>query len=126
MLEVTVFTLIGLSVVGVPMAFALSVIAGLLNFVPNFGPLVAMVPAVLVGLMTGFDTALIIAAPCNTHYVTIVHGDPFGRMGRITCHSPACDYNDSHRRDLSKKTRRSNLICNIILCYQFLLFICRL
>ncbi|HEY6975333.1 MAG TPA: AI-2E family transporter [Chitinophagaceae bacterium] len=61
MFEVTVFTWIGLSIIGVPMTFALSVIAGLLNFVPNFGPLVAMVPAVLVGLMKGFDIALLIA-----------------------------------------------------------------
>jgi predicted PurR-regulated permease PerM len=61
MFEVTVFTWIGLSIMGVPMAFALSVIAGLLNFVPNFGPLIALVPAVLVGLIKGFDTALLIA-----------------------------------------------------------------
>src|SRR4051812_12260649 len=41
MFEVTVFTIIGLSIMNIPMAFALSVIAGLLNFVPNFGPLIA-------------------------------------------------------------------------------------
>ena len=62
MFEVTVFTIIGLSIMNIPMAFALSVIAGLLNFVPNFGPLIAMIPAVLVGITKGFDTALIIAA----------------------------------------------------------------
>lgn len=60
MFEVTVFTLIGLSLLDVPMAFALAVIAGLFNFVPNLGPLIAMIPAVLVGLTQGVNTALII------------------------------------------------------------------
>ena len=62
MFEVTVFSFIGLSIIGVPMTFALSIIAGLLNFVPNFGPVIAMIPAMLVGLMQGFNTALIIGA----------------------------------------------------------------
>jgi predicted PurR-regulated permease PerM len=62
MFEVTVFSFIGLSILNVPMAFALAIIAGLLNFVPNLGPLIAMIPAVLVGLMQGINTALIIAA----------------------------------------------------------------
>lgn len=62
MFEVTVLTLIGLSIMHVPMAFALSVIAGILNFVPNFGPLIALIPACLVGLMQGLDTALLIVA----------------------------------------------------------------
>jgi predicted PurR-regulated permease PerM len=43
------------------MVFALAAIAGILNFIPNFGPLIAMVPAVLIGLTLGMDTALIVA-----------------------------------------------------------------
>ena len=61
MLVVTVLTAIGLLIIGVPMAFTLSLIAGLLNFIPNFGPLIAMIPAVLVGLMQGPTTALLVA-----------------------------------------------------------------
>lgn len=61
MAVVAVLTGIGLSILGVPMALALALIAGILNFIPNFGPLIAMIPAVLVGFMQGPTTALIIA-----------------------------------------------------------------
>lgn len=61
MLVVAVLTWIGLAIIGVPMAIALAIIAGLFNFVPNLGPLVAMVPAVLVGMMQGGTTALYVA-----------------------------------------------------------------
>lgn len=43
------------------MAFTLAIIAGLLNFIPNFGPLIAMAPAVMVALMQGPTTALLVA-----------------------------------------------------------------
>lgn len=61
MLVVFVLTAIGLSIIGVPMWLTLAIIAGLLNFIPNFGPVIAMIPAVLIGLMQGTSTALIIA-----------------------------------------------------------------
>lgn len=61
MAVVAVLTGIGLSILGVPMVFALALIAGILNFIPNFGPIIAMVPAVLIGLTQGVNTALIIA-----------------------------------------------------------------
>jgi predicted PurR-regulated permease PerM len=61
MLVVAILTAIGLVIIGMPMAFTLALIAGLLNFIPNFGPLIAMVPAVLVGLMQGPTTALLVA-----------------------------------------------------------------
>jgi len=61
MLVVMVLTLTGLLIIGLPMALALAIIAGLLNFIPNFGPLLAMVPAVLVGFMQGSNTALLVA-----------------------------------------------------------------
>lgn len=56
MLVVALLTWIGLAALGVPMAIALALIAGLFNFVPNLGPLVAMVPAVLVSMMQGGNT----------------------------------------------------------------------
>lgn len=61
MAVVAVLTGIGLSIIGVPLVFALAVIAGILNFIPNFGPIIAMIPAVLIGLTQGINTALIIA-----------------------------------------------------------------
>ncbi|GAA0549625.1 AI-2E family transporter [Chitinophaga japonensis] len=60
MLVVAVLTAIGLLILGVPMVLALSLMAGALNFIPNFGPLIAMIPAVLVGLMEDPVTAALI------------------------------------------------------------------
>lgn len=62
MLIVAVLTAIGLSIIGVPMALALALIAGVLNFIPNFGPLIAMIPAVLIGLTQGVPMAIIVAS----------------------------------------------------------------
>ncbi|HET8752816.1 MAG TPA: AI-2E family transporter [Salinimicrobium sp.] len=61
MLVVFILTAIGLVIIGVPMWLALALIAGMLNFVPNFGPLIAMIPAVLVSLSVSPTTALIVA-----------------------------------------------------------------
>jgi predicted PurR-regulated permease PerM len=47
---VGLLTWIGLSLLGVKLALSLAVIAGLLSFIPNFGPIMSVVPAVLVGL----------------------------------------------------------------------------
>ena len=46
---------------GVPLAFLLALIAAPLNFVPNFGPVIAAVPAVLLALLDGPTTALWVA-----------------------------------------------------------------
>lgn len=61
MLFISILTVIGLTVLGIPMGLALAVMAGLLNFIPNFGPLIAMIPAVLVSLTVSVNTALIVA-----------------------------------------------------------------
>lgn len=60
MLVVFVLTAIGLKILGMPMWLALAIIAGFLNFIPNFGPLLAMIPAVLVALSIDPQTALIV------------------------------------------------------------------
>lgn len=44
------------ALIGLPGAFALAVIAGVLEFIPNLGPLLAAVPAVLVALLQGSQT----------------------------------------------------------------------
>lgn len=61
MFFISILTFIGLSIIGVPMGLALAFLAGLLNFIPNFGPLIAMIPAVLIGFTESVNTALFIA-----------------------------------------------------------------
>ncbi|WP_134090453.1 AI-2E family transporter [Olivibacter sp. XZL3] len=61
MLFIASLSFIGLSIIGVPMSLALAFLAGLLNFIPNFGPLIAMIPAVLIGFTVSTNTALFIA-----------------------------------------------------------------
>jgi predicted PurR-regulated permease PerM len=61
MLVVFIMTVAGLLILGVPMPLALALLAGLLNFVPNFGPVIAMVPAILVSLPLGNTTTLLVA-----------------------------------------------------------------
>ncbi|MBF9252732.1 AI-2E family transporter [Pontibacter sp. 172403-2] len=58
MTVVGVMTSIGLSLLGIPMALALGFIAGLVSFIPNFGPIIALVPAVLIALLQGPNDAL--------------------------------------------------------------------
>ncbi|MCC8411136.1 AI-2E family transporter [Mucilaginibacter sp. UR6-1] len=58
---IAVLTVSGLTVMGIPMALTLALLAGLLNFIPNFGPLMAMIPAVLLGFIDSTNTAIIIA-----------------------------------------------------------------
>ena len=49
---------IGLVSLGIPLAFSLAVLAGLLDFVPNIGPIVAGIPAVLFAFSQSSSSAL--------------------------------------------------------------------
>lgn len=51
-------TTAALWLLGVPLAPTLGLIAGVLNFIPNFGPFIAAVPAVLIALVQSPQTAL--------------------------------------------------------------------
>ncbi|WP_294641758.1 AI-2E family transporter [uncultured Aureimonas sp.] len=55
---VGVLTGLGLWALGVPLAPLLAVLAALLTFIPNIGPVLAALPAVLLGLSSGPGTAL--------------------------------------------------------------------
>lgn len=55
---IAVLSGLGLWILGMPLVLTLALVAGLLNFIPNFGPLIALIPAVLLGLMQGTNTAL--------------------------------------------------------------------
>lgn len=61
MVLITILIIIGLSIIGVPIALALALITGILEIVPNFGPLIAMIPGVLLALTMGTNTAVIVA-----------------------------------------------------------------
>jgi predicted PurR-regulated permease PerM len=62
MLEVGVLTMSGLALLGINLYVALGLLAGLLNFIPNFGPVLASIPAVLIALLSGPTSALWVAA----------------------------------------------------------------
>lgn len=55
-------TWLGLWLVGVPLAFILGLIAALLAFIPNIGPILAAIPAILLGLSEGVTTGMLVAA----------------------------------------------------------------
>lgn len=58
MLIIGVMTYIGLALLGVPYALPLAVIAGLLEVVPNLGPTIAAIPALIIGLTVSPIVAL--------------------------------------------------------------------
>jgi len=58
MLVVFLLTWLGLALLGMPLALLLAVIAGVLSFIPNIGPVVSALPAVLLGFTQGAQMAL--------------------------------------------------------------------
>ncbi len=60
MVCIAVLTGIGLWAIGAPLALPLALLAGLLNFIPYVGPILAAIPAVLVGFSEGAQMALYI------------------------------------------------------------------
>jgi predicted PurR-regulated permease PerM len=53
-----IFVGVGLKLIGVPLWLPLGIIAALLNFIPNFGPIIAAVPAILIALAADPTKAL--------------------------------------------------------------------
>ena len=62
MAVVGVLTFFGLWLLDIPLAVTLSLIAALLAFIPNFGPIISAVPALLVAFGVGVDSAIYVAA----------------------------------------------------------------
>jgi predicted PurR-regulated permease PerM len=58
MLVVGVMSGLGLWLIGVPAAFALGLIAGLLEFVPTVGPILSAIPAIAMGFVDSPEKAL--------------------------------------------------------------------
>lgn len=61
MVIVAILTFIGLIILGIPYSLPLAVIAGLLSFIPNLGPILSAMPAIIVGFTVSPETALSIA-----------------------------------------------------------------
>lgn len=60
MLAIGVLTTIGLWLIGIDLALVLGIIAALLSFIPNFGPIISVIPAVLIALVGGFDQVMLV------------------------------------------------------------------
>jgi predicted PurR-regulated permease PerM len=58
MVLIGTLTGIGLAIIGVPSALTLGIFAGLLEFIPFVGPIVAAIPALLLAATQGMDTFL--------------------------------------------------------------------
>lgn len=58
MILIGILTWIGLSIIGVPLALTLGLIAGLLSFIPNFGPIISALPALLLAFIESPITAV--------------------------------------------------------------------
>lgn len=57
---IAILTGLGLWILGIPLVLTLALLAGLSNFVPNFGPVIALVPAFLLALKSDSTTALLV------------------------------------------------------------------
>ena len=62
MLFIGILTWIGLSILGVPLALTLGLLAGLLSFIPNFGPIISAIPALLLAFIESPITAVYVLA----------------------------------------------------------------
>lgn len=58
MIFIGLLTWIGLSILGVPIALTLGILAGLLSFIPNFGPILSAIPALLIAFIESPMTAV--------------------------------------------------------------------
>lgn len=62
MFAVGVLTAVGLSLIGIKLALLLGILAAILTFIPNIGPILALIPAGLLALMHGPDKLIYVVA----------------------------------------------------------------
>ena len=58
---ITILVAVGLSMAGLPGTTVLGLITGVLEIIPNFGPVIAMIPGVLLAFTISTKTAVIVA-----------------------------------------------------------------
>lgn len=61
MAVIGILTAVGLALLDIPLAVVLALIAALLSFIPNIGPVLSAAPAVLLGLVESPQKALAVA-----------------------------------------------------------------
>jgi predicted PurR-regulated permease PerM len=61
MVLITILLAASLSLIGLPVTIVLGLFAGMLEIIPNFGPIIAMIPGVLLGLTISSKTTVIVA-----------------------------------------------------------------
>jgi predicted PurR-regulated permease PerM len=75
MLVIGVLSWLGLAALGVPGALSLGIVAGLLELIPNLGPIIATIPAVMVALLQGSSylpiSPLAVAVVVLLYYVLV-------------------------------------------------------
>lgn len=64
MFVIGLLTWLGLLALGIPLALTLGLIAAVLTFIPNFGPILAVIPAILLGL---------VESPSRAVYVLVLY-----------------------------------------------------
>lgn len=62
MAVIGILTTAGLAILGIDLALVLGIIAALLSFIPNFGPILSVIPAALIALVVGPEKALHVLA----------------------------------------------------------------
>lgn len=62
MLVIGIMSYIGLLLLGIPYAAPLALLAGILEIIPNFGPVASAIPAVLIGFSSSYVTGVAVAA----------------------------------------------------------------
>jgi predicted PurR-regulated permease PerM len=75
MLLITILVAVSLNFIGMPVTMVLGLITGLLEIIPNFGPVIAMIPGVLIAITISTKTAVIVALiyiACQTIVASIV------------------------------------------------------
>jgi predicted PurR-regulated permease PerM len=61
MIVIGVFTITGLLIIDVPLAFTLALMAALMTFIPNLGPVISYIPAVLIAYTDSPEKALYVS-----------------------------------------------------------------
>ncbi len=75
MILISILIAVSLNIVGLPGTTVLGLITGVLEIIPNFGPVIAMIPGVLLAFTIGTKTAVIVALiyiACQTIVASIV------------------------------------------------------
>jgi len=62
MLIIAIFTVVGLWLLGMTMVLTLGLFAGVMTFIPNLGPIISVIPAVLLALQDGWAQVGYVAA----------------------------------------------------------------